>query len=381
MCFFRPDPRTATTLLFVVNGSLFASWVPRIPDVKAELGLTDPVLGLALTGMAVGALAVSPVAGQLVSRVGSRGVGAVASVAACLLLPLLGLAGTAPVLFGVLLLVGLADGLCDVGMNAHSIAVQARYTRPILTSFHAWWSIGAVLAAAAGSLAAGAQVSVARHLAATSAVLLLTVLLAWPRLLPATADRTEPGASHGARPTRALLLLGLIALLAAVVEDVPPSWSGIYLREQLGVPPGGSGAAFICFASAMVLGRLFGDRVLARFGPVRVTRAGGLLIAVGMGVALAGTAVPVALVGFTLAGLGVCTMFPVAFGAASAVPGLPSGAGVAAVSLVARAGFLAGPAVTGWLSGLVGLRGAFLLVVAAGLAIAALAGATRPGAP
>ena len=364
-------------MLFAINGAAFASWVPRIHDVKAEFGLSDPALGLALAGMATGALAISPVAGRLVSRFGSRAVSLLAAVALCGLLPLVGVARTAPVLFDALLLVGLADALCDIGMNAHSLAVQNHYERPILSAFHAWWSIGAVTGAAAGALASAAGVAVATHLSATSLVLLAVVIGSWAGLLPAAADRSERGSVHGARPNRALVMIGLIALLGALVEDAPASWSGIYLREDLGAAPGASGAAYVAFSTAMVAGRLVGDRVIGRWGAVRVTRAGGLLAAAGVAAALTSDSVTVAVAGFAVAGVGACTLFPVAFGAAGSLPG-PSGAGVASVSLIARMGFLVGPALTGALSGAIGLRLALLTVVAAALTVTALAGTVAP---
>ena len=173
-------------------------------------------------------------------------------------------------------------------------------------------------------------------------------------------------------------MVGLLALLAAVVEDTPASWSAVYLRADLGAPPGIAGLAFAAFTAAMTLGRLAGDRAVERAGPVRTTRAGVSIAAAGLAGALViGT--PVAgIAGFALLGLGMATVFPLAFSAAGHLPGQRSGQAIGLVSLVARFGVLLGAPVIGGIADLVGLPVALGVAVAAALGVVALAGYLTP---
>ncbi len=371
--------RGAVAVIFLVNGAVFANWVPRIPAVKAELGLTEGLLGLALLGMGIGGLCGSVLAGTLVARYGSRRV----TLTSCLLLSaafvLPGVAPSWPALAGALVLIGAADASMDVGMNAHGVAVERRYGRSIMNGFHAFWSLGAVLGSLAGSFAAARDFPVAWHLGAAGLVLGLLAVASAPAMLTAGADR-QPTTSRPqlALPTRAVGVLGLLALLAALVEDTPASWSAVYLREDLGATPGVAGLAYAAFTAAMTAGRLLGDRAVERFGPVRTTRAGTALAAAGLACALVIGSPAAAITGFALAGLGMATVFPLAFSAAGHLPGLPPGQAIGMVALIARFGVLLGPPLIGGVAELLSLPLALGLVVAASAGIAVLAHGLAP---
>lgn len=375
--------RVAIAVAFFVNGAAFANWVPRIPQVKGELGLSDGALGGALLGVGLGALAGSVLAGVLVSRYGSRRVTLAASAALCASIPLPALAPAWLALVAALVVVGLVDAVMDVAMNAHGVVVERGYGRSILNGFHAAWSLGAVTGALAGSVAAGAGIRPALHLAGSGLVLGTLALVAGRWLLPTVSDRDrrEPG-GRLAWPTRGVGLLGLLALCAALLESAPADWSAVYLAEDLGVSPGVAGAAYGAFSVTMLIGRLYGDAVVTRWGPVTTTRTGAALAGAGLACGLALGHPAAAVVGFALVGLGVCAVFPAAFGAAGHLPGLPSGAGIATVSLIARMGFLVGPPMIGAVSELTSLRLALLIPVLAAIAVGLLAPIlARPGQP
>lgn len=372
--------RVAVTLVFLVNGALFANWVPRIPAVKSDLGLTEGLLGLALLGMGAGGLAGSLLAGVLVARYGSRPVTLTSSVllGAALVLP--GLAPAWPALLGALALLGAADAGMDVGMNAHGVVVERRYGRSIMNGFHGFWSLGAVAGSLAGSFAAARGVPVAWHLGMAGVALGLLALACAPALLAEGADRERtPPRPLPPLPTRAVGVLGVLALLAAVVEDSPASWSAVYMREDLGTAPGLAGLAYAAFTAAMTAGRLFGDRAVDRFGPVVTTRAGTALAAAGLAGALAVGSPTAAITGFALLGLGMATVFPLAFSAAGHLPGPPAGQAIGMVALIARFGVLLGPPLIGGAADLLGLPTALGLVVAGTAGIAVLAGGIAPG--
>lgn len=365
-------------MLFFVNGTLLTNWLPRIPTVKASLGLSEGALGLALLGVGAGALIGSLAASPLVARWGSRAAALVACVAMSLWLPLLGVASSAVLLGVSLAAVGFADAVMDVAMNAHGVEVQRRYGRSILNGFHGWWSLGSVTGGVSGTLAAAWRVPVAVQLGLVAALLCALALGTSGLLLSSGVDRhMSRSGGRRLRFTRSLALLGGLTLLGAAVEDTPGSWSAVYLREQMGTSPGVAGSAYAVFAVAMTIGRLLGDRLVDRFGAARTVRVGALLAAGGLAGGMAGGSVASAMVGFALTGLGVAPIFPATFGAAADLPDLPSGSGIAAVSLVARGGFLLAPPLVGFAAELAGLRLAVGGVAIVALAAALLAGSTE----
>jgi MFS family permease len=195
----------------------------------------------------------------------------------------------------------------------------------------------------------------------------------------ATSDGAgqHPARARGIRhvPRRTvvmLVVLGALAACGAFVEDAGSSWSALYLREEVGAGAAAAGLGFVALQVAMTVGRLTGDRVVDRLGQRRVTRGGGALIALGMGLALAVPSVGTTLAGFALAGLGVATLVPAVMHAADELPGLPPGVGLTAVGWILRAGFLASPTAVGLLADAFSLRAALLTVVVAGLFVVLL---------
>ncbi len=354
-------------ILFGINGALLTNWLPRIPAVKASLGLSEATLGLTLTGVGAGAIIGGLTASVFVARFGSRRTAVGSGLIMAALLPVLGLAGAAPLLWLTLGGLGAADAVMDVAMNAHAIEVQRTYPRSILNRFHALWSLGSVVGGSIGALAAGVGLAVAAHLGLVSVVLAALLLGARPLLLADNPAERMSFRHAWARPTTALVALGLLTLLGAAVEDTPGSWSAVYLREWLGTSPGQAGSAFVTFTVAMTIGRLLGDAVVDRFGAERTVRVGGLMACAGLGLGVASGEVGGALVGFALLGLAIAPIFPVTFGAAGNLTGVPPAFGIALVSLIARLGFLVAPPVVGLTAELTSLP-----VALGGMAVVAL---------
>jgi MFS family permease len=357
-----PAARAAVSVVFVANGALVASWIVRIPDVQAGLGLRESTLGLVLAGLAIGVVVSLPVSGAAVARVGSRPVTAVGMLLGAAALPLTGLA-TGPWDLGVcLVLLGAGAAAMDVGMNAQGIGVEAGYGRSVLVAMHAAWSLGALAAAGVGAVGIALSWPVASHLTVVAATVALTttICLPWLRI----ADRWHGGGQRGPRlalPHGALVPIALVALGAAVGESTASDWSGIMLRDTVGVAPSRAGWGFVAFTAAMTVARLLGDRLADGLGPRGTVVWGGRVAAGGFALIATVPTTPTALVGFAAAGAGVAAVTPLAFAAAGRTAG-SAGAGMAAVAFVGYLGFLAGPPVVGALAELVDLRVAFALV-------------------
>ena len=368
--------RVAIGLFFFCDGLLLGSWAARIPAVQAHAGLSNAQLGLALFASSLGALAAMPVAGWLSERAGSRRVVmsalAVASVALVFAALATDLVGVALALFAF----GAGFGSVNVSANAQGIALERAYSRPILSSFHAAFSVGGLAGAGIGALAAGAGLAPRVHFAVLAVVVTLAALAAVRRLLP--RDSSEARQRRLVRPSRALLILGAAAFCTLLAEGSAADWSAVYLSQSVGVSAAVAALGYTAFSLAMATSRTLGDRLNRRFGPLALARAGGGVAAVGLAAGLATASAPVALAGFTAMGAGLGVVVPILFRAAGSTPGISASIGVATVSTIGWLGFLAGPPAIGFAAGAVGLRTALGLVV---LAILILVVLTRTAAP
>ena len=362
--------RRAVLAVFALNGFALGGWFVRIPAVQDRLGIGEGLLGVALLGTAVGALISMTVTGALISRLGSRRV--VGATALLLPISLISLA-----LALALLLVGAANGALDVSMNSHAVAVEDRYGRRIMSSFHAAFSFGALAGSVLGGGVAYLGVEVLPHFLVVFVLATLAAVPAYRALLPSNADAAEGGAPAFARPTRALFGLGVISFCVLLGEGAMSDWSAVYLDNALETGPGFAAAGYAAFSLTMALGRLFGDRLADRFGPTRLVRLCGAVAAVGLGVALAVGDPVFALVGFACAGAGFSVVFPLALSAAGQTEDVATGPALAAVSTAAYTGFLVGPPTIGFVAEVAGLGTALYLVVGLSTAVFLLGGTVR----
>lgn len=379
--------RVAVAALFLTNGALFANLLPRLPEIKSALGMGNTAYGLALAAFPAGAIAAGLGAATLIRRFGSGRMAVAGTILTGLAVLTAGLA-PAPALFATVMFVGGAcDAITDVAQNAHGLRVQRLYGRSIINSFHAVWSIGAVLGGsmAAGAIALGLPIGV--HLTISAVVFATVALLALRACLPGRDDPAdEEGVADGAQlqdairsavsPRTMLVLAALvmIAVAGALVEDAGSSWAALYLSESLGAAATVAASGFVALVGAQFIGRMLGDRLVDRFGQRAVARTGGLIAAAGMGLALAFPTVPGTVVGFAAAGFGVATLVPAAMNAADDLPGLRHGTGLTIVSWLMRLGFLLSPPLVGLIADATALRYGLLIVPIAGLLVVLLAG-------
>jgi predicted MFS family arabinose efflux permease len=366
--------RVAVAVTFIALGVGGGSWATRIPAVQHRLGLSAAELGIALFGLGFGSLISMPITGMLVARHGSRPVVRATAVLFAVSVALPALAWNLPSLWFALVLFGAASGALDVSMNSHGVAVEHAYGRPILSSFHAAFSAGALLGAALGALAAGIGLDARVHLAAIAAVILVSAIVTARLLLPADEDRGSAGQRLTLRVPRQLVVVGIVAFLCLLAEGAASDWSAVYLAGPLGASPEAAAIGFAGFAGAMMLGRVVGDRLVTALGEVAVVRAGAALGALGMAIGLVAGTTVIAIVAFACLGAGLAGIVPVVFRAAATHPDVPAGIGLAAVSTAGYTGFLLGPPVIGTIAGVTTLPRALGVIVLATAAIAALAG-------
>jgi predicted MFS family arabinose efflux permease len=365
--------RLATTGLFVVNGAVIGVWVSQIPAIQRRFDLSPGVMGLILLCMSVAVIVVVPIAGQAVARRGSAPV-AVAGGVACLVTVTLPVLAPHPALVAAgLVLLGASSAAMDVAMNSHGVAIEAASERPVMSSLHAGWALGGAAGAAAG--AAGTALGLdGRVTVAVVAAALAVLLAACARHLGAGSTAEGADAPRFALPSRGVALLAALCLLTMMTEGAMADWSGIYMDSDLGASAALAAVSYAVFTAGMTVGRLVGDRINRRIGPVHLLRGGALLTAAPLAVMLLGGSAALALPCLFLVGLGVANGVPLMFSAAGRRPDTAPGPGIAAVSSTGSIGFLLGPPLIGFLAGATSLPWALGVLVPAALAVLLLAG-------
>jgi fucose permease len=405
--------RRAVSAYFLIMGLTTGVWMARIPAVKAQGHLSDGTLGVALFAVPVGLVLGAAAAERLVDRVGSAGLARVCGVASCLLLMTPGLARDLPELMAALLAVGVAGGTLDVAQNAQGVRVEAAYGRPVMTSMHACYSLGAI----SGSLAGGgfAWAGVAPLPSFAAAGLAGGIVDGWagrwllarkhgpgpegqaaaaPPPVPgapvsevpvpgaaAVSEVPLPGAQDARRLRRLIIALGVLGVCGLAGEGAAGDWSAVYLRDNLGAPAAFAALGFAAFSVTMTGGRLAGDRLISRFGTVRLVRWCGLVAAAGLAGGLLTISPYAAVAGFAVFGAGLSVVVPQVFAAGGRADPARPGSGLAKVVGFGYAGMTAGPAVIGAAASRVGLHAALIIPVLLALWIAIAAPALAARAP
>lgn len=367
--------RVAVSMAFFIAGFGLGLWAVHIPPVAEKLGISHGTVGLALFAAAAGAVGTMPLTGFLIARIGSQGPTAALAIAFAILIPTPILSPELWMLFASLFLFGAAMGGLDVAMNTQAAEVEKIRGRPTMSSFHGFFSVGALVGAVLGGLiihagwedGSGATISALVALA----MAVWTALNLWP------SGRPRDGGTAFALPPAAVFGLGAITFLVFSGEGGVTDWSALFLStvKQSTTAEAASGVA--AFSIAMVIFRLTGDALVARLGNVVTVVGGGLLMAAGMIVAIVVPWPWVAAIGFGIVGIGAANIAPVAFSASTRVPGVPPSLGVAAVTTTGYGGFLIFPPVLGFVGEAWGLSVSLAVVGAMGLAIVAFAGAVR----
>lgn len=385
--------RVATYVYFVLNGTVMGAWVVHIPAVETRVGISHATLGSLLVLLGLGAFLGMQLAGRLADRLGTRIVVPVAGVLCSASLVLPAVARSPWTLAGALLVFGFGNGCLDVSMNAHAVHVERAYERPVMSGFHATFSVGGVLAALLAAAGAAAGMSPALTLTALAALGTLVALISARSLLPGIATPATPATSAETSETsedpagvpapaghsvrRRIWLLAALALMVMLSEGAANDWSALHVKDVLGAPASVAAFAYGTYAAAMTTGRLLADRISGRFGPVAVLRYGAATAAAGITIAALSPWVWAAFVGWALFGLGLSGCVPQLFSAAGHADPAAAGANVSRVAGLGYLGMLAGPAVIGWMTHVTALNHAFLLLTALCAVAAAAAGTLR----
>ena len=380
--------RIATFVYFSLCGTLMGTWVVNIPAVEERVGITHATLGGLLVLLGLGAFIGMQVAGRLTDRLGARVVVPATAVLCSAALVLPGLPRDPWTLGGALLVFGFCNGCLDVSMNAHAVHVEKAYGRPVMSAFHATFSVGGVLAALVGAATASAGLSPAAGMAAMGVLGIVIALVSARALLPATptiadtdpAEKVEHAPAADRTSTRRRIwILAALALMVMLCEGAANDWSALHLKDVLGAPASVAAFAYGTFAATMTIGRLLADRLVTRFGSMAILRYGATTAAVGITIVTVSPWIWSAFAGWALFGLGLSGCVPQLFSAAGHADPSAAGANVSRVAGLGYVGMLAGPAAIGWLTHLVALNHAFVLLILLCATTAVAAGILRTG--
>jgi predicted MFS family arabinose efflux permease len=362
----------ATRAIFLFMGLALSAWAPLVPYAKARLGIDDAEVGILLLCLGAGSVITMPLTGALIGRFGCRLPIMIAGGVMCLMLPLLAIVET-PILLGLTLFVlGAATGTVDVASNAQAVIVEQAARRPMMSGFHALFSVGGIAGAGAIIVLLRLGASPVAAITAMAVVVAILLLVARPHFLPY--------ANHGAErtplfvlPRGMVVLLGFLCFVVFLAEGAMLDWSALFLTQLRDVAPEEAGIGYAAFAVAMSLGRLTGDRIVHMLGGFRVLLFGSLLMIAGFLLAITVPSLAGALGGFVLIGLGASNIVPILFTAAGRQHRMPLSLAVAAITTLAYSGILLGPALVGFVAHATNLAIAFGAVAALQLLVTASA--------
>jgi MFS family permease len=357
----RPGTRLATRLAFLVAGFGIASWAPLVPFAKERLQVDDGILGLLLLCLGVGSIAAMLLTGVLSARYGSRPIILAGAFGLAFVLPWLAVVGSPFLLAVMLLAFGAALGSLDVAMNIHAVEVERAAGKPLMSGFHALFSVGGFIGATLITFLLSSKITPLATTLFASALMAIAMVFAAPCLLRGSHSEGTP---VFAAPQGIVLLLAALAFVMFLVEGAILDWSALLVTGKGLVSEAQGGLAYALFAIAMTIGRLGGDFVTARVGDRATLFWGSLAAMSGFALVLFAPVAWVAMGGFLLVGLGASNTVPVLFRGAGALRAMPAGFAVAAITITGYAGVLVGPAAIGLVAKLASLPFAFGVLAA-----------------
>lgn len=358
--------RRSLWVSFLLVGMVSMGWVPRIPEIKDAIGLSNGEFGFVLLASTFGAVTGAQLGGRLIHTFGSRKVTQVAIVIMPIGLAGMGLADSALTLVIALFVMGLGYSLLDICLNSQGVIVERIIKRRCLSKLHAMWSVGAFLTTVIGG-------SIARFVSPEANLLAIAIFAAIAFipaaffLLPADLDDHDGGDEETTakiplfgKSVIPLWGLGIGLLGGLIAEGAASDWAAILLRDDMGYGKGVNASGFASFALAMIVSRLLGDKLLDRLGPALTVKLGGyvggglwgvaILVAVPLSQSHPLPALIIINLGFIAVGFGIGPMFPAFILAAGATPGVASAVAIARVGVIGIAGYFFGPTLTGLIS-------------------------------
>jgi MFS family permease len=354
--------RLAVKILFFLNGFVHANYFSRLPRIQDHFEVDNGALGFVLLSASIGALFAMPFTGWMIIRNGSRKVTIFSAYFYCFMVPFIPLMPNVPALMSLFFIIGLSTGMMDVAMNAQAVLVEQQLNKPIMTSFHALFSVGMMLGALSGSLFSEITSSLFIHFLSITSISLITVFLARYYLIHDKPLKRDDNTPAFRLPNAAMVSIGIIAFCCMLGEGAMADWSTNYMENIANADQALAPLGLSAFALAMTIGRIFGDSARLKFGDRSLMIVCGIVALAGLSVAILFIHPYAVITGFFIVGIGLSVIVPIAYSIAGKTKDLPPGVGLAMVTTVGYSGFLFGPPIIGFLADQVTLRYALVLV-------------------
>ena len=361
--------RVALGALFFFMGICFASWAARIPDIQSKFQLSEGQLGMLLLCLPIGSMVGLPIAGWSVHHYGSRIVILICSFAYALSLPLIGLAPNLWVIAPVLILFGMLGNIMNISLNTQALGLENQLGKSILASFHGVWSMAGFTGAGLGAGMIFLSFSPAAHYVVVALLSILMILLSQKFVINDKQAAGEEGGLVLRKPDSLLLRVGLISFLGMMAEGCMFDWSGVYFKKIVEAEPELVSLGYVCFMGAMASGRFVTDKAINRYGKIPVLQVSGILIFLGLLLAVLFPSLYTAALGFLMVGFGVASIVPVSYGIAGRSKLYSPSVALAMVSTLSFFGFLVGPPLIGFIAEAFNLKISFALIAVNGLGI------------
>jgi MFS family permease len=359
--------RIAITTAFIINGTVIGALYARIPDIKEQLDISNSALGIALLCLPLGLLFGLGFSGKQSAKRGSAPVTFYSTYALAIALLIVG-----PVInYYTFCLTFVLFGAClatqDVAMNSHAIVLEHEADKRYMSTFHATFSMGALGGGLLGGFFAQQKTTIMWQSAFIAMLIFLANFFVRNMFLSPDLDKHAVEGKKKIKRPKIFIIVGLLGTCAAIGEGSAGDWGAILARDTFDATPFISTLPYICFSAAMVIGRLFGDRLATKYGPMNLIIGGGTIAGVGLGGGLLVGGIGGVVFGWFAAGIGLSIVVPMLFTQAGEIAKTrfegqfaPS-EGVAIVSGIAYFGFLVGPPILGFLGDAIGLRWALMV--------------------
>ncbi|MCL7998486.1 MFS transporter [Brucella sp. 21LCYQ03] len=369
--------RIAVALLFLMNGYIFGGWAPKIPEFAARLGLDTSGVGLMILVFGIGSLLMMPLSGALSAHRGSGWVSKLFSIG---LIPALLFIELAPNIITAAMMMfyfGGMIGAMEVAMNTNAVGVEKNMRRAIMSSCHAFWSLGGLLGAATGGFLI-AQFGATVHAVVATIVSACLLVFAWPSIAADKFHHPNGEKQKLVLPLHPLpWLVGFIALFSMIPEGAILDWSAFFLRDELGASVMVASFGFAAFSLTMSIMRFAGDIVRDHFGAIKTLRFCTSIAIIGMLIVGLSSHPYAVIFGFAICGIGISNMVPIAFSIAGNIPGINPSVGLSIATTMGYSGMLVAPSLIGFVAKHSGFSVVFLSLPVLLLVVLAFSGLAK----
>ncbi len=327
------NSRFAVSMIFAINGALFGTWASRIPAISNIHDLSPASLGLLIFLLGLSAIVAFSIFGRAADHYGAA---FVTKLASSIFLPLtlifIAYANSIWTLIAAIIFFGAIHGGIDVAMNAWAAEVERKNERPLMSSFHAMWSLGSGIGAGSGVLLATYNFGVKAHFTISSIVIFLVTLSILT--IPFQSEKRQRGKNVPfiSIPKGPLLGIAFITFFASLGEGAVADWSAIFLIIVSSIDDGTAALGFTAFSICMFVMRLMGDKIVSIIGPSKTARYSGLVALIGAIILVTFESLIPLLIAFSLIGLGIAVIIPLAFSRAANDKNIPQGTAIASIA-------------------------------------------------